>query len=102
MAIAERKPVEFDYSVPGAAPGKRIGHPHAVFSTSQGHIHVDIYKISGACTDPSDALPIWKEYRIEFISNMVLLEHEPFEIAPSFNMEANKYEKIIDAVGLKK
>ncbi|RAJ11018.1 hypothetical protein LX64_00625 [Chitinophaga skermanii] len=95
-AIVKRKPIQYEYNCPGKIPGKRTGHPHILYTAKHGQTNVDIYKLGGVCTDPSKPLPAWRDYIIDYITHVEIIDTAPsFEIERTFNHHAHKYVKVL-------
>ena len=96
-AIKAKKPFSFEYHADGHVKGVRTGNPHAIFiHPTTDNINVDIWKTDGVSTKPDTVLPAWKQYRLEFIKNITILEHEAtFEPAKGYNPVSKQYSRVI-------
>lgn len=101
-AIAQRKPIEFEYNRPNKIFGMRVGNPHILFSgtTKEGldRIWVHIAQ-TGGVSDTLEVFPEWRVFIIEFISNVRILNTEPiFELQDGYNPNAAMYANTIAKV----
>lgn len=98
MSIQQQKPICFEYTALGHAVGKRYGNPHAVFiHPTTNNVNIDIFKTGGVSTLPlKKPLPDWKQYRVEHICNVTILEGESsFSIANGYNPNSKQYARVI-------
>lgn len=95
-AIETKKCISFEYVCENRAEGIRYGNPHAVFIATSKNINVHIWKTGGVCTSNSKKIPDWREYRISFIQNVIVLEDEEcFELAQGYKPYSPRYSRII-------
>jgi hypothetical protein len=96
-AIKMQKPISFDYYAPEHAIGKRYGNPHAIFiHPTTNNVNIDVWKTSGVSTDATKPLPAWRQYRLEFIRHISILEaEESFTIARGYNPTSRQYSRVI-------
>jgi hypothetical protein len=93
-AIQQKKQISYEYDAPERAVGVRIGNPHAIFISTSDNVNIDIYKISGVTSDPTKPLPAWRQYKVQNIRNVVILD-TVFTIAPGYNPTSKQYARVI-------
>ena len=89
QAIRSRTPIRFQYIREGKDPGARMGHPHAVFlrrlKAGGEHVYLHLWQ-TGGVTDSGEALPSWRQFLLNDISDPVLDQGDrPFPIATGYN-----------------
>lgn len=88
-AIKSGRSIQFEYNRQGSANGIRYADPHILYVTKNGYSHLDVFKTGGVSTDPSQRLPDWRCYDINFMSNIVILQ--PFTRASGYKPYSSKY-----------
>lgn len=88
QAMTQRKWVNFSYE--GKAVRKVA--PHVLFLDSAQNKLLDAYQQQGY--SQTGHLPNWRTFLLEKIEDMHVL-NEHFEIAPGYNREAKKYERVV-------
>lgn len=93
-AIRQKKQISYEYSAPESKKGVRIGNPHAIFVSSSDNVNIDIYKLDGVRTDPTKLLPAWRQYKIKYIKNVIIL-NTVFSTAVGYNPTSKQYSRVI-------
>ncbi len=97
-AIELRKPISYDYEAEDRAIGLRYGNPHAIFIATTNNINIDIWKTGGVRSD-TKPLPAWRQYKIQNIKKVTILEgEEQFTIAQGYNPNSKQYSRPIAKV----
>jgi hypothetical protein len=98
-AIESRKPICFEYNVPGKVQGKRYGNPHTLFlHPTTNNMMIHIYQTSGV-SDTKEKIPGWRQPLLGQISNIIILEDaESFKIAEGYKPNSPMYSSVISKV----
>lgn len=102
-AVNEKKVIEFEYNKIGKIPGKRIGHPYAVFiHTSKADVKstkVHLVQTDGV-SDSKDVSPFpdFRMFNIEDLSNIIITEEKFSEISEKYNSEWEGYKDVIEKI----
>lgn len=93
-AIHEGRELTYTYRRLDRASGERTGVPYVVYRSKNGSLLVDIWKTSGAQTDPTATTPGWHSYLLEGIAVVKVGNKTPNP--PKFKLNSpRKYEHII-------
>jgi hypothetical protein len=65
-AIVNRRVVHLSYR---SNPGQRTFHPHAIFESQDGTVHLDGLQTAGPTRDPHP-LPIWRTFLLTTITDV--------------------------------
>ena len=101
-AIKKKVVISFEYNKPGKTAGSRTGNPHAIFimrkkdGTESTKVH--IVQTSGV-SDSGQALPSFRMFNIEDLSNVVICESvTTFQVSSEYNSEWDGYKYVIEKV----
>lgn len=106
LAIKQKSPISFRYTLPGKNPGHRVGNPHALFFKDSfrrdEEIKVDLYQTSGV-SDSEDRngsnLPGWRLFRVDYMEDIKILDlPTSFSIAPGYNSNSDRYLYSIEKI----
>jgi len=102
QAIAERKPITFEYNKEGKVRGERIGNTHAVFimrlkdESESTKVHI---VQTGGVTDSGKPFPEFRMFDILEITNVRIIDDSSnFEIDGKYNPEWIGYKNVIAKV----
>jgi len=99
-AIAQRKPIEFEYVREDEPQGKRTGNPHILFvplSSRKTMIH--IFQTGGVSKSGLDNSLPWCMFDINLIESLMILDDSPsFKIEETYNPDWPIYDEIIAKV----
>lgn len=90
-AIEKRIVIEFDYN----EEGLRECEPHALYRNKKGEILVDCYQ---TCGHSSQGLPAWKQFKLNKISDLTVIDGLTYGIQKGFNPESTRYVNLIKKV----
>lgn len=95
-AIGERKVITFDYKSDADPIGTmRSGNPHAMYEhLKTGNVLLDLFQTEGQSSERYK-LPVWREFKVDKMSNIRIMDNRNFETQKNYNPNAEKYLRAI-------
>lgn len=91
-AVKSRTPISFHYAS-SDAPGRRTGHPHAVFikklKNGKEKVYVDVWRTGGVTFSGSENP--WRKFSLEKVSDVRPLDSPPFDLADGYNPDSYEF-----------
>lgn len=87
-AIVHRRVVHLSYR---SNPGRRTFHPHAIFESQEGKLHLAGLQTAGPTRDPS-LLPTWRTFKLNTLSAIRTTETT---FIPDARFNPDKYHRLI-------
>jgi hypothetical protein len=96
-AIEHRHVVRFRYlSDPPRA--WRWVQPHVLFESHHGKALLDAVQIAGYTSNAAAGFPVWRQFDVSMITEVEALV-DRFEPAPDLRLSAERYARVVAAVG---
>lgn len=91
LAIHTKYPIEFDYK----KEGKREGNPHCLYWNNKNEFMVDMFQTCGHSETGKQG---WKQFKIDNITDLVVIKKMVFETHRQFHPESPRYINLIRMV----